>query len=128
MCDRLRHRHLRHRRWYAYRAIAKTGALSSFALRPHALMGLPVRARGFSWRHADRDAAAIGPLDLDIAAGEKVLLLGPSGAGKSTLLHAIAGVLPVEAGESTGEILIGDDAPDPRRGVTGSSSRTPIRR
>lgn len=82
-------------------------------------MGLPVRACGYSWRHADRDAAAIGPLDLDIAAGEKVLLLGPSGAGKSTLLHAIAGVLPVEAGESTGEILIGDDAPDPRRGVTG---------
>ncbi|RAF65359.1 ABC transporter ATP-binding protein, partial [Burkholderia multivorans] len=65
-------------------------------------MGLPIRARGYSWRHADRDTLAVGPLDLDISAGEKVLLLGPSGAGKSTLLHAIAGVLPVESGEAEG--------------------------
>ncbi|MGV2821901.1 ATP-binding cassette domain-containing protein [Brevibacterium casei] len=82
-------------------------------------MGLPIRARGYSWRHADRDTLAVGPLDLDIAAGEKVLLLGPSGAGKSTLLHAIAGVLPVESGEAEGDLVIGDAPPDPRRGVTG---------
>ncbi|MCM1013585.1 MULTISPECIES: ABC transporter ATP-binding protein [unclassified Brevibacterium] len=82
-------------------------------------MGLPIRAHGYSWRHADRDSLAVGPVDLDIAPGEKVLLLGPSGAGKSTLLHAIAGVLPTEAGESGGEFLVGEAAPDPRRGVTG---------
>ncbi|AOP52739.1 ABC transporter ATP-binding protein [Brevibacterium aurantiacum] len=82
-------------------------------------MALPIRARGFSWRHADRDEPAVGPLDLDIAAGEKVLLLGPSGAGKTTLLHAIAGVLPAESGEADGQLLIGDRPPDPRRGETG---------
>ncbi|RBP63134.1 energy-coupling factor transport system ATP-binding protein [Brevibacterium sanguinis] len=82
-------------------------------------MPLPVTARGFSWRHADRVAPAVGPLDLDIAAGERVLLLGPSGSGKSTLLHAIAGVLPAESGEARGEILLGDAPPDPGRGEVG---------
>ncbi|GAA1845247.1 ABC transporter ATP-binding protein [Brevibacterium marinum] len=82
-------------------------------------MALPITAHGYSWTHADRDEPAVGPLDLSINAGQKVLLLGPSGAGKSTLLHAIAGVLPAESGESTGELLVGDTVPDPRRGKTG---------
>lgn len=82
-------------------------------------MALPIAAHGYSWTHADRDEPCVGPLDLHIGAGEKVLLLGPSGAGKSTLLHAIAGVLPAESGDSTGELLIGDAPPDPRRGETG---------
>ena len=82
-------------------------------------MGLPITARGFSWCHADREEPAVGPLDLQISGSEKVLLLGPSGAGKSTLLHAIAGVLPSESGAATGELLIGDCPPDPRRGETG---------
>src|ERR1700716_801994 len=38
-------------------------------------------------------------LDLIVAGGEVLALLGPSGSGKSTLLHAIAGFLPVDAGE-----------------------------
>lgn len=82
-------------------------------------MALPITARGYAWTHADRDTPAVGPLDLEIAAGEKVLLLGPSGAGKSTLLHAIAGVLPDESGEASGELSVGGAAPDPRRGGTG---------
>jgi len=50
-----------------------------------------VSARGWGWRHAGRAAPAVHGLDLEIAPGERVLLLGPSGAGKSTLLHALAG-------------------------------------
>jgi energy-coupling factor transporter ATP-binding protein EcfA2 len=88
-------------------------------------MALSITARGYSWTHADRDAPAVGPIDLQIAAGEKVLLLGPSGAGKSTLLHAIAGVLPTESGEATGDLLIGDHSPDPRRGDTGLVLQVP---
>ena len=37
-------------------------------------------------------------LDLDVVAGEFLVLLGPSGCGKSTLLHAVAGLIDVEAG------------------------------
>jgi multiple sugar transport system ATP-binding protein len=37
-------------------------------------------------------------LDLDVAAGEFLVLLGPSGCGKSTLLHSIAGLVDTESG------------------------------
>ncbi|GAA4206586.1 ABC transporter ATP-binding protein [Actinocatenispora rupis] len=66
--------------------------------------------RGFSWRHAGRTAWAVRDVDLHVEAGERVLLLGPSGAGKSTLLAGIAGLLPADTGERTGEILL-DGAP-----------------
>ncbi|MET0265969.1 MAG: sn-glycerol-3-phosphate ABC transporter ATP-binding protein UgpC [Duganella sp.] len=41
----------------------------------------------------------IKSLDLEIEAGEFVVLLGPSGCGKSTLLHSIAGLTEVSAGQ-----------------------------
>ncbi len=40
----------------------------------------------------------LGPVDLDVAAGEHVLLVGPSGCGKTTLLRAIAGLVTPSAG------------------------------
>ena len=43
-------------------------------------------------------------LQLEVAAGEFLVLLGPSGCGKSTLLNAVAGLIHVQAGQ----IWIGD--------------------
>jgi len=43
----------------------------------------------------------LGPLDLDVAEGEHVLVVGPSGAGKTTLLRAIAGLARPQRGRVT---------------------------
>jgi ABC-type multidrug transport system fused ATPase/permease subunit len=43
----------------------------------------------------------LGPLDLEIAAGERVAIIGKTGSGKSTLLRALAGLEPVSAGSIT---------------------------
>jgi len=44
------------------------------------------------------DAFALGPLDLEIGYGDRVLLRGRNGAGKSTLLAALEGTLAPAAG------------------------------
>jgi osmoprotectant transport system ATP-binding protein len=46
-------------------------------------------------------AAALGPVDLLIPAGQTTVLLGPSGCGKSTLLRLLIGLIE----PSTGEVL-----------------------
>jgi multiple sugar transport system ATP-binding protein len=55
-------------------------------------------------------------LDLDVRAGEFVVLLGPSGCGKSTLLHSIAGLIDVSDGsiEIGGEDMTWADPKDRR--------------
>ncbi|WP_426939967.1 ABC transporter ATP-binding protein [Pseudarthrobacter sp. S6] len=86
-----------------------------------------VSARGWGWRHAGRSAPAVHGLDLDIAPGERVLLLGPSGAGKSTLLHALAGVLGDEGDDAdeTGSLLIDGVVPRGQRGRSGLMQQDP---
>ncbi|ADB54099.1 ABC-F family ATP-binding cassette domain-containing protein [Conexibacter woesei] len=45
-----------------------------------------------------RASFALGPLDLELRHGDRVLLSGPNGSGKSTLLAALIGDLPLDAG------------------------------
>jgi ABC-type Fe3+/spermidine/putrescine transport system ATPase subunit len=40
----------------------------------------------------------LGPIDLQLARGEHLLVVGPSGCGKTTLLRAVAGLQRLEAG------------------------------
>src|SRR5437868_6623406 len=55
---------------------------------------------------------ALAGVDLDVDAGEVVLLQGPNGAGKTTLLRACAGLVPITGGEAEGrdvlDALVGD--------------------
>jgi heme ABC exporter ATP-binding subunit CcmA len=44
---------------------------------------------------------ALAGVDLDVDAGEIVLLAGPNGAGKTTLLRLIAGLVPLYSGEAS---------------------------
>lgn len=46
---------------------------------------------------------ALGPVDLDLAAGEFVTVVGPSGCGKTTLLETLAGLTRPSAGTVTFE-------------------------
>lgn len=47
---------------------------------------------------APRARATVGPVDLAIERGERVLILGGNGAGKTTLLRALAGFIAPSAG------------------------------
>ena len=54
------------------------------------------------------DVAVVDHVDVEVAAGEWVVLVGPNGAGKSSLLRALAGTLAAD-----GRLRIGGE--DPRR-------------
>jgi len=45
-----------------------------------------------------RDTFTLGPLDLEIGYGERIVVEGPNGSGKSTLLSALFGEIPLSSG------------------------------
>jgi energy-coupling factor transport system permease/ATP-binding protein len=90
-----------------------------------AVAGVRVAATDFTYHHADRVQPAFAGLNLNIAAGEKVLLAGASGAGKSTFLHAIAGVLQDDDADSAGELRLDGLRPEQARGRAGLMQQDP---
>lgn len=66
-------------------------------------MSTSISLRGVTRRFGSRDGGdpftALTDVNLDVAAGEFVVLVGPSGCGKSTLLDLVAGLSPVTEGE-----------------------------
>jgi phosphonate transport system ATP-binding protein len=61
-------------------------------------------------------AAVLKDAGFTVARGEMVALIGASGSGKSTLIRAIAGLIPIDAGSSGGQIrLLGKPMQDSGR-------------
>ena len=63
----------------------------------------PLSIRGIAKTYQSRTGApveALRPIDLEIAAGEFVVIVGPSGCGKSTILNMLAGFGEPSAGEA----------------------------
>lgn len=62
----------------------------------------PTEGPLLSLRHVERWFGAstqIGPIDLEMDAGERVAFVGPNGSGKSTVLRCIVGTLSPTIGE-----------------------------
>lgn len=69
-----------------------------------------IRIRSLMKQYGSR--AVLRGIDLDVAAGEFLVVLGPSGAGKSTLLRCINGLTTPDSGELT---VAGFDATETRQ-------------
>jgi len=63
-------------------------------------MSVSVSCRALGKVYASRtgDVEALSPVDLEIAAGEFVVLIGPSGCGKTTLLRILGGLQQASSG------------------------------
>lgn len=66
---------------------------------------------------------AVDDVDLDVGAGEFLVLLGPSGCGKTTLLRCIAGLEKAGSGRIT---VAGEDIFDSSRGLDRSPDKRPL--
>ncbi len=65
---------------------------------------------GLTFTYGDRAGrpAALAGVDLEVRAGEVLLLEGPSGGGKSTLLRALCGSVPhFHGGHFSGRVVVG---------------------
>lgn len=73
-----------------------------------AARAVAVRCRGVTKHYGEGTAkvVALRGIDLDIYAGELMMLVGPSGCGKTTLISVIAGILDRDEGECT---VLGSD-------------------
>jgi len=110
----------------AHSASSRPASSPDASVAPGEGAGARVCARGWGWRHAGRKNAALSGVDLDIAPGERVLVLGPSGSGKSTLMGGLAGLLGgTEEGEATGTLTVDGVAPAQARGRVGLLMQDP---
>jgi NitT/TauT family transport system ATP-binding protein len=72
-------------------------------------MTISIKCRGLGKTYKSRTSTvrALEPVDLDVVAGEFLVLIGPSGCGKTSLLRMMGGLQP--ASEGTMEMKAGPD-------------------
>jgi energy-coupling factor transporter ATP-binding protein EcfA2 len=65
-----------------------------------------IEYRGVGFTYPDAPGPSLDDVDLDVAAGEVLLVVGPSGSGKSTLLRCANGLVPhTSGGRFAGEVV-----------------------
>ncbi|HEX6303878.1 MAG TPA: ABC transporter ATP-binding protein [Anaerolineales bacterium] len=70
-------------------------------------MNFDIKFQKASFRYEGAEDFALRDIDLEIAAGEIVLITGPAGSGKTTLCSCINGLVPhYHEGKLTGQVLV----------------------
>lgn len=63
--------------------------------------------KDFTFKYLTQAEPTLKNIDLEIMAGEKILIAGPSGSGKSTLAKCLNGLIPNEdKGEISGSCIV----------------------
>ncbi|ARJ04928.1 hypothetical protein GCM10010988_34610 [Cnuibacter physcomitrellae] len=87
--------------------------------------GRSIRLRGVSARWPGASEPAVSGIDLDVSAGECVLVTGSSGAGKTTLAHVLVRFLEHGGRYEIDGVDVRDLAPDDVRRLVGLCEQTP---
>jgi osmoprotectant transport system ATP-binding protein len=98
--------------------VSDTSTERRSADRPKAT-GASIRLEHVSKRYPAQTRPAVGNLDLDVPAGEIVMLVGPSGCGKTTVLKMINRLIEPTSGRILldGEDVTGKDPDELRRRI-----------
>lgn len=68
---------------------------------------LIISFKDFTFKYLTQAEPTLKNIDLEIMAGEKILIAGPSGSGKSTLAKCLNGLIPNEdKGEISGSCIV----------------------
>ena len=69
----------------------------------------------------ERGAFGLGPVDLDVRRGDRIVVTGPNGGGKSTLIGALFGRVPLSAGaQRTGPSVVVGEIEQERTALLGA--------
>ena len=101
-----------------------TEAVAPTGIAPTLGSGLKLRDVSARWPHAD--GSALRGVDLDVAPGERLLVVGSSGAGKTTLAHVLVRFLDCAGTYEIGGIPVAEIAPDDLRLTVGLCEQRPM--